>query len=411
MPINRNRLIAVLALLLSMLVVVAAADARSPHHKKKKPSGVLPAMGVLPGPSIFGVDTNVFDSSKAGNARQIPTARSLGARWVHFTLGAPTAKGNYAIIDSEVRKARKNHLGVLLSFGGIASACSIRPLPANIHACPPSSSQLGVYGAYIRRVLERYRNVVQYYESWTEPNYKASWAPGPNPSGYAALLKAQYAAVQFVNRKYHRQLKLLFGSPVEFSIGQMSGWTGVLAWTDQVLAALKGARPFDGVALHPYRLPPAEAGPDVALADYVGGISVPTGAQGPFPGDGCDSTPWCSMTWPQELSAYDQLFADHGYGQQPLWLTEFGWPGNAVANGDLYPSYAAQATDLSGAYNALLSLPFVKAAFWFNLRDYQPGFPTGDPPYFYHYGLLNFDFSQKPAAGAFQSLVRANPHR
>jgi hypothetical protein len=56
-------------------------------------------------------------------------------------------------------------------------------------------------------------------------------------------------------------------------------------------------------------------------------------------------------------------------------------------------------------------MPFVKAAFWFDLRDYQPGFPSSDPPYFYHYGLLNYDFSLKPAAGAFKTLAHANPHR
>lgn len=406
---NRRPLILLLALLLLPLVGVGVASARA-HHKKKA-SGVLPAIGAQPSPSIFGVDTNVFDSSKAGNAKQIPTAHALGARWAHFTLGAPTATGNYAIIDAEVRKARKDHLGVVLSFGGIASACSIRPLPANVHACPPSSSQLGVYGAYVRRVLERYRNVVDYYESWTEENYKNSWLTGPNPSAYTAVLKTQYAAVQWVNRKYHKQLKLLFGSPVEFSIGQQSNWIGVLAFTQQVLVDLDGSQPFNGIALHAYRLPPAESGPDVALQDYVGGIPDAAGAKGPFPAYGCDSSPWCAMTWPQELSAYEQEFADHGYGSEPLWLTEFGWPGTAQPSPPLLPSYDTQATFLTQAYNALLSLPFVKGAFWFNLRDYQPGFPSADPPYFYHYGLLNYDFTQKVAGSDFKALAKAHPGR
>jgi hypothetical protein len=408
--VDRRRFTVVLVLLLSLLAGSTAA-ARSSHHRGRGSGGALRAIGTLPSPSVFGVDTAVFDSSRAGNAKQIPTAGSLGARWVHFTLGASTATGGYAIVDAEVRKARKDHLGVLLSFGGIARACSIHPLPANVHACPPASGRLGVYGAYIRRALERYRNVVQYYESWTEPNYKSSWAPGPNPSRYAAVLKTQYAAVQFVNRKYHKHLKRLCGSPVECSIGRMPGWTGVLAWTDQVLSVLKGERPFDGIALHAYRLPPNEAGPGTVLSDYVGGIAVRRGARGPFPGEGCDSTPQCAMTWPQELSAYEQEFADHGYGQQPLWLTEFGWPGNAVARGELYPSYATQAAYLRQAYEALMALPFVKAAFWFNLRDYQPGYPSGDPPYFYHYGLLNYDFSQKPAAATFSTLAKSNPDR
>jgi hypothetical protein len=406
---NRRSLILLLTLLLA-LAAVGAASART-HHKTKKAGGVLPSMGSQPSPSIFGVDTNIFTSSAAGAAKQIPTARGLGARWVHFTLGPSTATGNYAIIDAEVRKARKNHMGVVLSFGGIASACSIKPPPADVHACPPSSSQLGTYGAYVRRVLDRYRNVVQYYESWTEENYKNSWLTGPSPSAYAAVLKTQYAVVQSVNGRYHRHLKLLFGSPVEFSIGEQSNWIGVLAFTQQTLNDLVGSQPFNGIALHAYRLPPAEAGPNVSLDDYVGGIPDATGAKGPFPAQGCDTSPWCGMTWPDEISAYEQEFTNHGYGSEPMWLTEFGWPGVSQAKPPLYPSYATQATFLTQAYYALLALPFVKAAFWFNLRDYQPGFPSADPPYFYHYGLLNYDFSQKPAAQAFEALAKANPGR
>jgi hypothetical protein len=74
-------------------------------------------------------------------------------------------------------------------------------------------------------------------------------------------------------------------------------------------------------------------------------------------------------------------------------------------------SYDTQATYLSEAYADLLNLPFVQAAMWFNERDYQPGLVSGDPLYFYHYGLLNYGFSQKPAASEFQSLASANPGR
>lgn len=112
------------------------------------------------------------------------------------------------------------------------------------------------------------------------------------------------------------------------------------------------------------------------------------------------------MTWPQELSAYEQEFENHGYGQMPLWLTEFGWPGNAVAAGDYYPSFDVQASYLSQAYADLLRLPFVQAAFWFNLRDYQPTYDSPDPGFFAHYGLLQYGFSSKPAAIEFRELAQ-----
>ena len=59
----------------------------------------------------------------------------------------------------------------------------------------------------------------------------------------------------------------------------------------------------------------------------------------------------------------------------------------------------------------ILGLPFVQAAFWFNLRDDQPGLASPDPTFFYHYGLLDYGFGQKPAAAAFQQLAAANPRR
>jgi hypothetical protein len=297
-------------------------------------------------------------------------------------------------------------MGVVLSFGGVASACSIPT--SNSHACPPTTStDLTRYEAYVRKMLLRYRNVVQYYESWTEPNNKSSWLTGPNPGQYATVLQAQYAVIQSVNSEYHTNLKLLFGSPIGFQVNNDPSWEAVIPYTDQVLADLGGAKAFDGVALHAYRFPPATDGPETPVCDYLGGVSVTPG----YTTSDCGSRDWRWLTWPDELTAYDQLFADHGYGSEPLWLTEFGWPGNAQASGDYYPSDQSQATYLSEAYADLLNLPFLQAAMWFNVRDYQPGLASGDPAYFYHYGLLNYAFSQKPAGADFKSLAGANPGR
>ncbi len=117
------------------------------------------------------------------------------------------------------------------------------------------------------------------------------------------------------------------------------------------------------------------------------------------------------MTWPQELSAYEQEFVNHGYGRVALWLTEFGWPGNPRHTDSYHPDFAAQAHDLRQAYTALLTLPFVQAAFWFNLRDYEPGLRNPDPEFFAHYGLLRYNFAPKPAAAAFSRLAAAHPGR
>ncbi len=377
----------------------------------------LAFMGTEPAPSIFGINTGTYDTSRQNYLRDLPMARRLGARWVHFTGDSIhfTRRGqpNYGALDYAVTRAKRLHLGVLISLGGTPRACSIRPGPAGPSYCPPTTARdLRVYQAFLRAELLRYRNAVDYWESWLEPNGHSWWPPEPNPQQYANLLVAQYQVFQAVNRQYHLHMKLLFAGPSDFSIiPGSSGGIAVLPFTHQVLVDLHGQHVLDGIALHAYRYPPATTGPPVRDYDSVQGIPAAPGARGPYPAQGCTTSPWCQMTWPQELSAYEQEFADQGYPGMPLWLTEFGWPGNAHANGGYFPSYAAQASDLAAAYNDLLGLPFVKAAFWFNLRDYQPNDRNPDPSFFAHYGLLQYHFTPKPAASIFERLARANRGR
>jgi hypothetical protein len=374
---------------------------------------VLPFMGREPAPSIFGVNTGTYDSSHTNFLKDMPTARRMGARWVHFT-GESIHFGrggqpNYGTLDYEVTRAKQLGLGVLISLGGTPRACSVRPV--NQSYCPPTTARdFRIYETFLRAELVRYRNVVDDWESWLEPNGRSWWPPRPNPQQYANLLVAQYQVFSAVNREYHVHLKLLFAGPSDFSIIPGSpGKMPVLPFVHQVLADLRGRHVFDAIALHAYRFPPTA--PWVRDYDSVQGIPAAAGSRGPYPDDGCASSPWCQMTWPQELSAYEQEFANDGYGAMPLWLTEFGWPGNARANGSYFPSYAAQAANLSAAYHDLLGLRFVKAAFWFNLRDYQPRLRNPDPSFFAHYGLLEYHFAPKPAATEFERLASANRGR
>jgi hypothetical protein len=403
----RRALTAVAVLVLCPLIAVGVASARS-RNKHPARAKALASMGAQPNPSLFGISTAIYDTSQAYFTRGIPTARSLGARWDHFTAGPATGGGDYRTIDGEVRRARAQGMGVVLSVGGVRGACSLRPMPANVHACPPTTAKdLRNYQAYFRRLVLHYRYVVQDYESWTEENNRSSWLPGPAPARYAALLSAQYSVIQSVNRQYGLDLQLLFGSPSGFQVNNNPHWEAVVPFTNQVLKDLHGSRPFDGVALHAYRFPPATDAPSTPVCDYVRGVSVSPGSNSSI----CPAPLWRWLTWPEELAAYEQLFTAHGDGQPPMWLTEFGWPGNAVPNGGYFPSEAQQAADLTEAYADLLRLPFVKGALWFNLRDYQPGYQSPDPSFFYHYGLLEYGYAPKPAALEFQALAAANPGR
>jgi hypothetical protein len=384
--------------------------------KKTVPGGGLASRGAEPAPSIFGVDTGTYDTNSANYGKDVPAARSIGARWDHFVLGSQTATGNFQSSDYWVNQAIGQHMGIVLSFGGIQAACS--KSTSNVHSCPPTTAaDLRAYQNYVISILTHYHNVVDYYESWVEPNHASQWGGSVNPAQYAALLKAQYQAFQTFNSQHPgsgpggSNMKLLFGSPNDFAITPGGSDMAALVFTDQVLTDLGGQRAFDGAALHAYRYPPATEGPNAIDCDYIGSVTVRVGTQVPGACAGNQS----EMSWSDELTAYEQVFQNHGYGQTPVWLTEFGWPGTSdsscYSQADYCPSEATQARYVQDAYADLLKLPFVQAALWFNSRDYAPGVSSPDPGFFFHYGLLNYDFSHKPAADDFKTLAAANPHR
>lgn len=371
-----------------------------------------------PAPSLFGVNTGTYDANHARYVRDLPAARRLGARWVHFTGDSVHWRGDrvqFGVLDYEVKRARRLGMGVLVSLGGAATACSLSPRPAVVAQCPPTTpADRRAYARFVRGELLRYRNTVDTYESWVEPNQTTSWRPYPNPAQYAALLQTEYTVFQAVNHRYGLHLKLLFGGPNGFSISPPSpNGIPALAFVHDVLADLHGTRAFDAIALHGYRYPERNGGPlgvdwgpSQPEWDYVQGTSASTAGQ-----------VWRQLTWRQELSAYEQEFAAEGYPGMALWLTEFGWPGVAdpgrapAGQGNLYPSLGTQASWLQQAYTDLLALPFVKSAFVFNLRDYQPGVANPDPAFFAHFGLLRYDFARKPAAGVFTRFARADRGR
>src|SRR5207248_2538684 len=127
-----------------------ATVARTPRPGSSASSGGrrghtrAPAGARIPAPSLFGLNTGTFDPSYAHYVRDLPTARSLGARWVHFTgslVKNRRGRPDFSLLDSQVVAARRLGLGVLISLGGAPQACSVRPRPSDLSSCPPRSAR------------------------------------------------------------------------------------------------------------------------------------------------------------------------------------------------------------------------------------------------------------------------------
>lgn len=354
--------LACLALSLALYAVVSGASA---HRPRSAAAG--------PAPSRFGLDPVTADNNFQRFKREIGNAKSIGARWVEFPGGyihSSRAKVDFSIMDSQVTSARRRGLGVLITLGGVSSACP-HGGSGDVSACAPTTKRtLHAYARYLRLLLKHYKGRVSYYESWGQPN-----DANLSPAAYARLLQTEHAAFHAAGGS----AKLLFAG-----IGGSD-----LGYLDQVLTDLDGRKLFDLVGDRPFRNPPTPP----STPNYA--ISFPGGTHP-------------KLTWEQELVDYEHEFTAHGYGTPPMWLTEFGWPGTSTAGvcpGN--PSESDQASSIQSAYQLLTGDPqlsFIDGAFYFNQRDYAPG-SASSSSCTAHYGLESFDYSPKPALSVFEHFA------
>lgn len=140
----------------------------------------------------------------------------------------------------------------------------------------PDPPNIARYAAGIERLARRYRNQVDAWEVWNEPNHPLFGA-GMTAESYGELLRASYAAVKR-------------GDPGALVVA--AGTSSVdLAFLGRVLATRP---PFDALAVHPYEAP-VDAAPGTTP---VGLAALP------------------ELRW--LMLRYDR--------REPVWVTEYGWP-------------------------------------------------------------------------------------
>ncbi len=240
-------------------------------------------------------------------------------------------------------------LGILDYSSDWASACGK-------WNCPPRDFAL--FAAYAARVADRYKGRVKYWEIWNEPDSAVYWQPQDRMKEYCRLLELSYKAIKEVDPG----CKVLNG-------GLAKGLSSVNVLYDN------GAAPyFDILNVHIFESP---------LSD--GALS--------------------------RIRAFPRLvrkvMTRNGDKDKKIWITETGCPGAADRSVKGWwlgrnPDEKEQAEWLVSVYAELTKAEGVEKVFWAFLRDCNRHWKNGTD----YLGLLRWDFSEKPAFGAYSRASR-----
>lgn len=306
--------------------------------------------------------------------------QALGVSWVRWDVDwgvvqpVDSITYQWAGADRVVETANRygiHSLGIITyaPAWAVLGSCS-----AGSH-CPPADPK--AFGHFAGEVALRYKNSVQYWEIWNEPNYVSFWSPNPDVGKYSELLKESYIEIKKVNP----QAVVLSGGLA--AIGDEPGGNISPDTFVGKMYELGANQYFDAVALHPYTYP--------GLPNY--------------------KTEW--NRW-QQIVPIHQLMVNKGDGAKKIWITEFGAPTggpgeahtvnqfNDFTYGSDFMWEKAQSDiliEVIGAYRQYTD--WMGPFFWYSLKD--GGTSTNTPENFF--GLLRYSGSKKPAYDVFKNFL------
>ena len=223
--------------------------------------------------------------------------------------------------------------------------------------CPPADNQLFV--RYAVTVAIRYKDKIKYWEIWNEPDSYTYWANQDGLKSYAVLLKDVYLA-----------MKKALPDCIILNGGLANGISSVNSLYDN------GAKDyFDILNVHIFVSP--------LYPGAIKRVSV-------FP-----------------KLAY-KVMARNGDQDKKIWVTEIGCPGvkKGTEIGAWWlgenPDEEEQAEWVGSVFRELTRDERVEKIFWAFFRDCKDHWNNGVD----YFGLLRWDFSQKPAFFSFRNSVR-----
>ena len=326
------------------------------------------AGAALPLAAPFGVQSDLQPwTGPASRRREIVLMREAGVVWVRIVLNWYAAEPRKRDYNEEYLKGLETLIDEIHSTGMrvmlLVLATPSWANPAGWDAPPLRMQDLGDFVGY---AVRRFSSRVKHWEIWNEPDWAVFWRPAPDAHAFVDMLREAYTQGKAAD-------------PQAFFIsGGLAG--NNVAYLRQMYTL--GARPyFDALGVHPYvfQRSPDEVHPDVRNS---------------FHG----------------LAELRKLMVASRDAPKPIWITEMSWPTHRRAPGATGDwaegvSQPTQAAFLTRAYEKIQQeYPFVRVAFWYNLRDKGTNSTTAE----HNYGLVQHNFQPKLAYFALQKLAQVH---
>jgi polysaccharide biosynthesis protein PslG len=312
--------------------------------------------------------------SDADQDRSVAALQDLQAKWAKIEINWAYAEPSQGTYD-EAYLADVTRAVNLLRARGIQVLCAIDNAPSwasgnSNTAYPPLNP--ADYATFAKAMAARYAGRVEAWQIWNEPNHIHTWPGGPDAAEYVPLLEAAYPAV----KQGDPSAEVVFGG---LAFHDYEYLEQAYAAADAIDPAHPLGEYFDVMATHAYTY----SNPPEATA---------TGPDGRLTKD--------------TFRAYSEIRATllaHG-DDKPQWLTEIGWAHASAPTQWVVDSEQTAARYLTRAYALLKDAPYVKLAFWYNLRNH---WWENDGDFWYdQLGLMRTNFSPKPTYWAFRAVDR-----
>jgi len=332
---------------------------------------------VLASRPAFGLFEDLQYLSAPALAGRLAAYRATGVTWARFQVIWGTVQRDgpasydwapYDRLVSALVAHGLRPLAVITTAPGWARAAGCAQL-----TCAPRDPR--TYAAFAAAAARRYAGRIAALELWNEPNSSVFYKPAPDPTHYAAMLKASYSRIKAVAPS----MTVVTGGLAPAATARGRGWSTV-APLDFVSTMYRAgaAGAFDALGWHPYCYPA-------------------------LPGTADPGNAWYQMYGPRTSAR--SLMASHGDGSKRIWATEMGAHTDLMGQGGL--SEPAQASTITRAVSLWSTYSWAGPMIVYQLRD--RGTDRKDRENFF--GLTRYDGSPKPSYVAFLRAVAAAGHR